>query len=183
LPKGEADVTESMLGLIFLANTLFIVIVQLPLARALEGSKRLGVLAGAAACWAIGSMVVLGGGLWFHAAMAAVVIGLAGIVYGIGECLHATVIGPLVADLAPPHMLGRYMGLLTLSFQLGMTVGPAIGGFLLAASPTGLWAGAGSLVGVAGLGALTLSERLPEHARTTPAAPRTPGEPGVTMPA
>jgi len=180
--KGEADVTESMIGLIFLANTLFIVIVQLPLARALEGSKRLGVLAGAAACWAVGCMLVLGGGLWFHAAVAAVVIGLAGIVFGIGECLHATVIGPLVADLAPSHLLGRYMGLLTLSFQLGMTVGPAIGGFLLAASPTGLWAGAAALVAVAGLGALTLSERLPEHARTTPATPTTPCEPGVTLP-
>jgi MFS family permease len=180
--KGEAGVTESMLGLIFLANTLFIVIVQLPLARALEGSKRLGVLAGAAACWAVGSMVVLGGGLWFHAVMAAVVIGVAGIVYGIGECLHATVIGPLVADLAPLHMLGRYMGLLTLSFQLGMTVGPAIGGFLLAASPTGLWAGAATLVAVAGLGALALSERIPVHARTTPASPKPSCEPGVTLP-
>ncbi len=171
-----------MLGLIFLANTLFIVIVQLPLARALEGSKRLGVLAGAAACWAVGCMLVLGGGLWFQAAVAAVVIGLAGVVFGIGECVHATVIGPLVADLAPPHMLGRYMGLLTLSFQLGMTVGPAIGGFLLAASATGLWTGAAALVAIAGLGALTLSERLPEHARATPASPRTSCEPGVTLP-
>jgi MFS family permease len=125
---------------------------------------------------------VLGGGLWFQAAVAAVVIGLAGVVFGIGECLHATVIGPLVADLAPPHMLGRYMGLLTLSFQLGMTVGPAIGGFLLAASTTGLWAGAAALVAIAGLGALTLSERLPDHARTTPASPRTSCEPGVTLP-
>ena len=88
----------------------------------------------------------------------------------------------LVADLAPPHLLGRYMALLTLSFQLGMTVGPAIGGFLLAASTTGLWAGAAALVAIAGLGALMLSERVPEHVRMTPATPRPPGEPGFTLP-
>ena len=41
---------------------------------------------------------------------------------------------PLVSDLAEPRLLGRYMALSALSWQLGFALGPAIGGFLLAVS-------------------------------------------------
>ena len=53
----------------------------------------------------------------------------------IGECIHGAVQAPLVSDLAEPRLLGRYMALSALSWQLGFALGPAVGGFLLAVSP------------------------------------------------
>ena len=36
-------------------------------------------------------------------------------------------LGPIVADLAPPHLLGRYMSLYGLTFTAGVALGPAVG--------------------------------------------------------
>ena len=53
----------------------------------------------------------------------------------IGECVHSLVLGPLVADLAPPHLLGRYISVFSLMVTGGFAIGPAIGGAVLAYSP------------------------------------------------
>jgi MFS family permease len=47
------------------------------------------------------------------------------IVIAIAECAPFIVIGPRVAELAPPHLLGRYMSLYGLSFTVGVALGPA----------------------------------------------------------
>ena len=78
-------------------------------------------------------------GLWLSGAAAFALLAVAVAVFAIGECLHGAVQAPLVADLADPRLLGRYMALSALSWQVGFTLGPALGGALLAASPTGLW--------------------------------------------
>jgi len=51
--------------------------------------------------WAVTWMIVFAGGVWFHAGSAALVFGLAGVVFGLGECFHGPTQGALVADLAP----------------------------------------------------------------------------------
>jgi MFS family permease len=63
------------------------------------------------------------------------------ILFGLGECFQGPVQGALVADLAPPRLRGRYMAVSTNSWDLGFLLGPAIGGFILAASrsPSGRW--------------------------------------------
>ena len=68
-----------------------------------------------------------------------VVFGLAVILFGLGECFQGPVQGALVADLAPPRLRGRYMAVSTISWDIGFIVGPAIGGFILAAEPLALW--------------------------------------------
>ena len=60
-------------------------------------------------------------------------------VFAIGECIHGAVQAPLVSDLAAPELLGRYMALSALSWQVGFAVGPMVGGFLLAVTPGGTW--------------------------------------------
>ena len=68
----------------------------------------------------------------------------------IGECAQFIVLGPIVADLAPPHLLGRYMSLYGLTFTAGVALGPAVGGALLATSPDAVWWGgvlAAALIG------------------------------------
>ncbi len=76
--------------------------------------------------------------------------------------------GPLVADLAEPALMGRYMALSALSWQVGFALGPAIGGFALAASPSGVWFAAAVLCLVASAWSLSLERSLPTGARSNP---------------
>ena len=167
--KNEAGVSERQIGLIFFVNTLVIVLVQLPVTKLLEGRRRMKALATMTAVWAVAMLVVFAGGLWFEALAAAAVFTAAAIVFGLGECFHGPTQAPLVADLAPDRLRGRYMALGSLSWEVGFLVGPAIGGLVLDLEPLALWplAAAGCLA--AGLGALALERGIPRELRLTPA--------------
>jgi MFS family permease len=172
--KEHAQVTEAGIGVIFFVNTVLIVLAQLPLAKALEGRRRLRALALAAVIFAATSAGVLAVGSWLDSTAA--VVALCGVIvlFSIGECLHGAVQNPLIADLAPEHLLGRYMALRTIAWQVGFMAGPALGSFLLARSPTGLWLGAAGACLLAGAGSLALERRIPSHALRTPVPERVP---------
>jgi predicted MFS family arabinose efflux permease len=167
--KNEAGVTEAGIGLIFLVNTLVIVLAQFPVSKGLEGRRRMPALAVMCALWAGAWLVVLLGGHWLEAAAAAAAFALAAIVFGFGECFQGPVQGALVADLAPPRLRGRYMAVSTISWDIGFVVGPAVGGFVLQAEPLALWPLAGVVCLLAGAGALALERDLPRELRLTPA--------------
>jgi len=167
--KNEAGVAEAGIGLIFFVNTLVIVLAQFPVAKGLEGRRRMAALGVMCTLWAAAWLIVLVGGLWFEAAAAAVAFGLAAIVFGLGECFQGPVQGALVADLAPARLRGRYMAVSTISWDIGFIVGPAIGGFILAAEPLALWPAAAVVCLFAGMGALALERDLPRELRLTPA--------------
>jgi MFS family permease len=76
------------------------------------------------------------------------------------------VLTPLVADLAPPALLGRYMATIGLSFWLGLALAPTLGTQLLAASPPLALLVPAAVALAAALSALTLA--LPAEARLTP---------------
>jgi MFS family permease len=166
--KNEAGVSEEAIGFIYLANTLLIVAAQLPITRLCEGRRRMSVLAVMGAIWAVGWAVVPASGLWLSGTSAALLLGLAVCIFAVGECLHGAVQGPLVADLAEPRLMGRYMALSALSWQIGFTLGPAVGGFALAFSPSGLWLGAAVILLLGSLAALPLESTLPAAARRSP---------------
>jgi MFS family permease len=166
--KNEAGVAEAGIGLIFLVNTLAIVLAQLPVAKALEGRRRMPALGLMCVLWAAAWIVVLLGGLRLEAVAAAVAFGIAAIVFGLGECFQGPVQGALVADLAPVRLRGRYMAVSTISWDIGFIVGPAIGGFVLAAEPLALWPAAAAVCLLAGAGALALERDLPRKLRLTP---------------
>ena len=167
--KNEAGVTETGIGFIFFVNTLVIVLAQFPVAKELEGRRRMPALALMCVLWAAAWLVVFLAGLWLEALAAAVVFGLAAVVFGLGECFQGPVQGALVADLAPPRLRGRYMAVSTISWDVGFVVGPAIGGFVLAAEPLALWPLAGAVCLLAGAGAVALERDLPRRLRLTPA--------------
>ena len=88
-----------------------------------------------------------------------------GIVFAIGECVHIVVLGPLVADMAPAHLLGRYLSVYGLTFPISLALGPAIGGFLLQTTPDAIWWG-GALAAVLAGGVLfRLGGRIPDPVR------------------
>jgi MFS family permease len=166
--KNEAGVTEKAIGVIFAVNTLVIVIAQLPLARALEGRRRMAALAVMTVIWATAWLMVLATGAYAEAMTAAVFFGVAAAVFAVGECLQGPTQGALVADLAPERLRGRYMAVSTTSWQIGFVIGPALGGLILSTEPLALWPLAALACLLAGAGALLLERSLPPALRLTP---------------
>jgi len=115
-----------------------------------------------AALFAIGLLAVLLATLTSSTLTATTVLAGVAIVIAIGECAQFIVLGPIVADLAPPHLFGRYMSLYGLSFTAGVALGPAVGGALLATSPDAVWWGGALAVALTGAGLLRLGDRIPD---------------------
>jgi MFS family permease len=166
----QVALSERAIGAIFLVYTLVIAVVQLPVARALEGRRRM------AGCCAVGGLWAL---TWLLVALAArspsYVIGAAVLMaavfpFAVGEAIHGATQRPLVADLAPAALIGRYTALSSTSMRVGMALAPAVGGVALAHSPTALWLGAAAICVAVGGAALLVEPRLPAGARRTPLA-------------
>ena len=168
--KNHAGVHESAIGLVFLVNTLVIVVAQLPIAKLVEGRRRMATLGLMGLVWAGAWLIVPAAGIWLRGSAAAALLAVAVGVFGIGECLHGAVQAPLVTDLAEPDLIGRYMALSALSWQVGFMLGPAVGGFAIALTPHGTWIGAAVICGANGILALLLEPLIPQRARRTPQA-------------
>ncbi|HJS49363.1 MAG TPA: MFS transporter, partial [Gaiellaceae bacterium] len=158
---------ETQIGIVFFVNTIVIVLAQLPIARLAQGRRRMPTLALLGLLWAAAWAVVPLAGSE-TAGRAAVILTAAMVVFAVGECLHGAVQAPLVADLAEPRLLGRYMALSALSWQVGFALGPAIGGYVLDVSPSGVWLGAAALCVLGSALALVVESTLPARARRTP---------------
>jgi len=78
------------------------------------------------------------------------------IVVTFGEMVTIPVSVAYVADLAPAHLRGRYMGAFGLTWALGLTVGPSLGMALFHFGAAVLWLACGALGLVAA--AIILSE-------------------------
>src|SRR5256714_2676961 len=148
--KNYAGVNERWVGFIWLANTLLIVLIQLPVAKALEGRRRMAAPALLNVPWATAALIVLAGGHWLNDTSAALVFITATMVFGLGETLQGPTQAPLVADLASEQLRGRYFALSAMSWSAGSILGPAVGGALLGWQPLAGWAGAATGVLVSG---------------------------------
>jgi len=167
--KNEAGVTETQIGLVFFVNTIVIVVAQLPVVRLAQGRRRMPMLSLLGVLWAAAWLVVpLAGTLAAGAATLLLIAAMS--VFAFGQCLHGAVNAPLVVDLSEPRLLGRYMAVSALSWQVGFALGPAVGGYMLAVSPGGVWIGAALLCAVGGALALVVEDVLPDGARRTPVA-------------
>ena len=167
--KNFADVNEFGISLVFAANTALIVLAQLPVTRSQRGRRRMRTLAAVGVCWGACWLLVPLVGLSSGHTATLGFMAVAGLL-GIGECLHGAVQAPMVTDLADERLMGRYMAASAFSWSAGFAIGPAIGGFMLGQSATGLWIGAG-LVCFAAAGSTVVLERvIPDHARRTPLA-------------
>jgi MFS family permease len=160
--KAHTPVGPAEIGIIILVNTSFIVIAQIPAVRVVARMRRTHAFALTSALFAIALLAVLPATL-IHSALAAtsLLVGVA-IVFALGEIAHILVLGPLVADMAPAHLLGRYLSLYSLTFTLSLAIGPAIGGVLLQTSPDAIWWGGALAVVLAGAFLLRLGDRIPD---------------------
>jgi MFS family permease len=170
--KNEAGVSERGIGWLFFINTIVIVVLQLPTTRLAEGRRRVPLLALLGVISAAAWLLVPVSSLWLTGAAAFLLLALAVSVFALGECLHGAVQPTLVVDLADPRLLGRYMAISALSWQVGFMIGPAAGGVLLAASPTGLWLAMASVLLLGGLASFAIERGLPEALRHAPRGAR-----------
>lgn len=169
--REELGAGPHLIGLLLFANALTVVLAQIPVARLEEGRRRAGSIAIGALAFVAACLLVLGAAQlsrgWANAALIVAVV-----VVGIGECFHTTALMPLVADLAPPELRGRYMAAMGLAWWLGLALAPTLGAQLLAASPPAVMLASAAVALVAGWSTLSLEHELPPAVRLTPAAPR-----------
>ena len=166
--KSHTSLGPAAIGILVLVNTSFVVIAQIPSVRVVARMRRTHAFAAASALFAVSLLAVLPATL-IHSELAATSL-LAGvaIVFAIGECAHIVVLGPLVADMAPAHLLGRYMSLYGLTFTISLALGPAIGGLLLQTSPDAIWWGGALAAVLAGAVLLRLGGRIPDPLHEAP---------------
>lgn len=166
--KNEAGVTERGIGVLFFINTLVIVLAQLPMARLLEGHRRMRTLALLGVVWAAGLLLVPIAGVAVDGWAALFLLAVTFAIIAVGECLHGTVQAPLVTDLADHSLIGRYMAASAFSWGVGFALGPAVGGIVLNHWPHALWPAAAAVCLAAGAASLVLERAIPAAARTTP---------------
>src|SRR5437867_5749102 len=113
--KAHTPVGPAEIGIIILVNTTFIVIAQIPAVRVVARMRRTQAFAVTSGLFAVALLAVLPATL-VHSELAATSL-LAGVavVLATGEIAHILVLGPLVADMAPAHLLGRYLSLYSLT--------------------------------------------------------------------
>ena len=160
--EAHTPVGPREIGIVFFINTFFIVVAQIPATRVVKRMRRTHALAAASALFAIALLAVLLATLTSSALTATAVLAGVAIVIAIGECAQFIVLGPIIADLAPPHLLGRYMSLYGLAFTAGVALGPAAGGALLATSPDAIWWGGALAAALTGAGLLRLGNQIPD---------------------
>ena len=164
--QNETGIGASLIGLLLLANATTVVIAQVPVARLAEGRRRVVLMALAAALFAAACLLVAAAPRGSERAYPELIV--ACIAVGIGECLHTTALMPLVADLAPAGLRGRYMASMGFSWWIGLAIAPTLGAQLLSAAPAATFIAAAGVAALAAASALALESRLPSGARLTP---------------
>ncbi|GAA2128528.1 MFS transporter [Actinomadura napierensis] len=123
---GEGGLTAGGLGIVYAANCVTVLAVQLPVLKIMAGRRRTHGMALVCLCWAAAW------GLTLLADGRLVVFALAMVVFAVGETFLSPTVAPLVNDLAPAHSRGRYNGLHALAYTTGFIVGPAACGLAFA---------------------------------------------------
>jgi MFS family permease len=130
--------SSQMYGLVLSLNGVLIVLCELPLTTFTRRFPARTMMA---------TGYVLGGVGFALNAFAHSVAALAGcmVIFTLGEMVAMPVTSAYVADLAPAHMRGRFMGVYGLVWAVALTIGPGIGMKLYALGPTSFLLGCGSL--------------------------------------
>jgi MFS family permease len=161
--KNDLHVSSELVGLLLLANALTVVAVQVPVAKLAEGRRRVVLMASSGAIFAGAYLVALAAPALGYASLLGAAVAI-----GVGECFHTAVLMPLVADLAPPAVRGRYMAAMGFSWWIGLALGPIAGTQLLSVSTALLFGACAATASISSLSLLALERRLPEPARLTP---------------
>jgi MFS family permease len=148
--RNVRHLSVHLVGVVFLINTLTIVIGQLFALRAIRGRSRSLVLGTVGLCWGV-SWLFATASVYVGTVAAVVALCLGQVIFATGETLWQPVAPALVNDLAPEHLRGRYNSLVGIVWG----VSAAIGQLLVGVFPSGvawtLFVAAGALAGGVGI--------------------------------
>jgi len=148
--KENFGVIESQYGFIMATNAAMVVLFQYSVTNITKRYPDLLVMAIGALFYAVGVGSIAWG--WNFPTFL-----LSMIMLTIGEMVAMPTSMTLTANLAPPDMRGRYMSVYTLTFGIGIGVGPVIGGFLNdQIAPIAIWYGGMILALLAMVGFISL---------------------------
>ena len=158
---------------IFVANTVMVILIQLPAVLWMSRRPRRHVFALAGWVLAASYLGFLTSGVW-HGNTGAGAVALVSVLYNLGEILYTGVGTALVIDAAPPHLRGRVLARWQLSLGLGRALAPLVITAALSVTPAALWL---PLAAATVLGAGTIASRAPaDTGRPDPAARPAPSE-------
>jgi MFS family permease len=152
--------SESAYGIVLSLNGALVVLLELPLTMITRRYPARKVMA-------LGFLLV---GLGFASCALGGSVALVLFTMGLltlGEMIAMPVSGAYVADLAPPHLRGQYLGAYGLVWAVALVCGPSLGLILYGASPACLWLSCGLLGGIA---AVTIGSHWPERTAVNPKA-------------
>ena len=150
--------STSTLGVALFANTTMIALAQFVVLRLVQGRRRSRTIAAVGLVWAVAWLAAgVSGLLPDGQAPATGLLISTFVLFGLGEAMLSPTLAPLVADLAPERMIGRYNSAFALVKQTGVAVGPAVGGLLAAQHA---WAGYITMLVICALGVSVLALRL-----------------------
>ncbi len=125
-------------GLVFTLNTVLILLLEVALNTRLANWRPGRQLA-------LGSLLIAMGFGFTGLAQTLPLLALTVIAWSLGEMILLPASSEAVASLAPADRRGEYMGLYSLSWTLGMTLGPGLGLLIYAGSgPRVLWPACGA---------------------------------------
>ncbi|MFC1418520.1 MFS transporter [Streptacidiphilus cavernicola] len=123
--------SPSVLGLALGANTLAIVALQMVVVRITARRRRSTAIAATGLVWLGAWAAAAAAGLVSNGTVATAAMLSVYMLFGVGEALLAPTLGPIVADLAPAHLLGSYNAAFSLVKQVAVAMGPAAGVLLV----------------------------------------------------
>jgi MFS family permease len=146
--KEHYGIPENRYGFIIGTNAVMVVLLQYGVTRTSTRYPPLAVIVAGSLFYAagMGGFALSRGFVAFLAAM---------VLFTLGELLLVPTATALVANIAPPAMRARYMGIFTLTFRVSAGIGPVLGGLLNdLIAPSATWYGgmAACLVAAAGYG-------------------------------
>ena len=164
--RNDIGISTPLIGLLLLANAATVVVAQVPVTRLAEGRRRIVMIAMAALIFTTAFLLVLAARL--STGLAYPVLVAASIAVAVGECFYTAALMPLVADLAPAGLRGRYMSAMGFSWWIGLAAGAMLGSQLLGIAPAAVFLASGAVAVAAGASALTLERKLPNDVLLTP---------------
>ncbi|WP_330315620.1 MFS transporter [Streptomyces platensis] len=124
ITMGQEGNSSADYGLVLSFNGLLIVILQIPLSRAMKDRKPLQVLTVASLLCGYGfGLTAFADSLALYAATVAV--------WTLGEIIFTPIGTQLVADLSPEHARGRYQGVYNLAWASAALATPVMSGFVI----------------------------------------------------
>ena len=130
---GPADVSRSVVGFAFAANTWAIVVAQLPTIRLVRGWRRTRAVAVTGLVFGAAWLVVLAAGQTSSRAVATAALVSVSAKFNMWDTFLSPKLQRIVKRLTGDETRGRYVAFYSLSWQVGPMIGPLIAGAAIGA--------------------------------------------------